>query len=412
MLLRSYDPDRDQTATRRIWHEIGWLREGEAERKAMEIWVNAGNAHVAEVNGEAECLVLDAPGAMRYLDADLTYCGITGVATSRLVRKQGLATRLTALAIAERAALGDAVAGLGMFEQGFYNRLGMGTGGYEHTVTFDPSRLAVSGRPRIPQRLTVDDTERMHAARMVRQVSHGAVTMWSPALTRGEVVEGGEKAFGLGYSDAEGGALSHFVWVSTEDVAHGPYSVSFYAYRSGQELLELLQVIKGLGDQVDRVRMLEPAGIMFQDLVRQPFRQYRVSRHTALETGVRASAWWQCRILDLEACIGAMRPVERELRFNLELQDPIAQHLTEDAPWHGIAGSYVVHLGEASAVEVGSTSALPTLTATVGAFTRLWLGVAPASGLLLSDDLSGPEHLIMALDRTLCLPQPHIDWNM
>ncbi|MFO7696310.1 MAG: hypothetical protein R6X16_04045 [Anaerolineae bacterium] len=412
MLLRSYDPDRDQVAARRIWHEIGWLREGEAERKAMEIWVGAGNAHVAEVNGEAECLVLDARGAMRYQDTDLSYCGITGVATSRLVRKQGLATRLTALAIAERAALGDAVAGLGMFEQGFYNRLGMGTGSYDHSVTFDPSRLNIPGRPRIPQRLTADDSDRMHAARVGRRVSHGAVTMWSPALTRGEAVEGGEKAFGLGYSDGDGGALSHFMWVSADDLAHGPYSVAFYAHRTGRELLELLQVIKGLGDQVDRVRMLEPPGIVLQDFVRQPFSQYRVSRHTALETGVRASAWWQCRILDLQSCVGVMRPVEGDLHFNLDLQDPIAQYIADDAPWRGLTGRYILHLGEASTVEPGTDSALPTLTATVGAFTRLWLGVAPASGLALSDNLSGPDPLITALDRALCLPQPHIDWNM
>jgi len=157
MLARAYDAERDGDAARRIWSEIGWLGEGESGRQAMDIWVGAGEARVAEVNGQAECLVLTAPGAMRYLDSDLRFCGVTGVATSRIVRKQGLATRLTAQALADRAAAGDAVAGLGMFEQGFYNRLGMGTGGYEHRIAFDPARLNVAGRPRVPRRLSVDD---------------------------------------------------------------------------------------------------------------------------------------------------------------------------------------------------------------------------------------------------------------
>ena len=32
---------------------------------------------------------------------------------------------------------------------------------------------------------------------------------------------------------------------------------------------------------------------------------------------------------------------------------------------------------------------LPTLTATVSAFTRMWLGVRPATGLTITDDLQG-----------------------
>ena len=114
------------------------------------MWVGAGEARVAEVDGQAECLVLTAPGSIRYLNGQLSFCGVTGVGTSRVVRRQGLATRVTAQAIAERALAGDKVAGLGMFEQGFYNRLGMGTGGYEHRIAFDPARLNVAGRPRSP----------------------------------------------------------------------------------------------------------------------------------------------------------------------------------------------------------------------------------------------------------------------
>jgi hypothetical protein len=412
MLARGYDPERDKDAARRIWNEIGWLGEGEAEREAMDIWVTAGEARVAEVEGQAECLVLTAPGSMRYLDDTLSFCGVTGVATSRVVRRQGLATRLTAIALADRAAAGDAVAGLGMFEQGFYNRLGMGTGGYEHRFTFDPARLTVTGKPRMPRRLTANDAELMHAARLARHTSHGGVSLWSPAFTRGEAVENGAKGFGLGYCDADGGGLSHFAWFSTDSLAHGPYSVLFMAYRTGAEFLELMQVIRGLGDQVDRVTMLEPAHMMLQDLVDQPFHQYRVTRQTGLETGARASAWWQCRILDLGACIAKVRMPQGEVSFNLTLQDPISQYLPAESAWRGLGGDYVVRLGQASTIDRGHEAGLDGMVATVGAFTRLWLGVSTPGGLAVTDHLSAPDGLLDVLGRSLRLPQPHLDWDL
>lgn len=412
MLVRSYDPARDRDAAHRIWREIGWRSDQDKDREGMDVWAGAGQAHVAEVDGQAECLVLTAPGAIRYLDGHLSFCGVTGVGTSRVVRRQGLATRVTAQAIAERALAGDSVAGLGMFEQGFYNRLGMGTGGYEHRIAFDPARLNVAGRPRIPRRLSVDDAEEMHAARLARHTSHGAVSMTPAALTRGEVMESGSRGFGLGYSDGEGGTLSHLVWFSTDSVSHGPYTVLFMAYRTSGQFIELMQVIKGLGDQVDRVAMLEPAHLMLQDLVEQPFRQYRVSRQTHLETGVRASAWWQCRILDLKVCVGAMRLPGGELHCNLTLHDPIAEYLPEGSPWRGVGGDYTLHLGSESCVEKGHVSGLPQMSATVGAFTRLWLGVATPTGLAVTDHLSAPQDLLQDLDRLLCLPQPHIDWDL
>ncbi len=410
MHLRAYDKERDQEATRRIWREIGWLSAGQED--VMDIYISACQGHVAEVNGQAECFVVTTPGTMRYLDHTLPFCAISGVATSRLVRRQGLATRVTARAIAERAAAGDVVAGLGMFEQGFYNRLGMGTGNYEHHFSFDPSRLTLEGRPRIPVRVTPDDWQQIHQARVDRQLFHGAVTLIPAAITRAEMLEDGRKGFGLGYRDGPDGAVSHCVWLSAEDVSRGPYHVRWMAYRNGEQLLELLRVIKGLGDQVMRVTMQEPGSVMLQDLVEQPFKQSRLTRNTNWEVGVRGNAWWQCRILDVGACLAATRCIEGALRFNLTLSDPISSYLPEDAPWRGVAGDYVVTLGQESSARQGHDPALPTLEATVNAFSRLWLGVRPASGLAVSDALRGPADLLAALDRTLRLPQPHVDWPL
>ncbi len=59
----------------------------------------------------------------------------------------------------------------------------------------------------------------------------------------------------------------------------------------------------------------------------------------------------------------------------------------------------------------GADPALPTLAASVGAFTRMWLGVRPATGLAATDDLFGPQELLERLDRVLRLPDPKPDWD-
>lgn len=85
--------------------------------------------------------------------------------------------------------------------------------------------------------------------------------------------------------------------------------------------------------------------------------------------------------------------------------------LGEDAQWRGVAGDYVVTLGPSSRAEQGSDDALPTLSASVNAFTRMWLGVRPATGLAVTDNLAGPPPLLEALDPVLRLPDPKPDWD-
>src|SRR6185295_5181096 len=109
---------RDRDAVHRIWQECGWLEKGKDEQ--LDRFVQAGHALVADIYGEAECLVLTAPGTLRYLDEDLPTSCITGVTTSRVARKQGLANRLTARAVAADAAEGALLSALTMFEQGYY----------------------------------------------------------------------------------------------------------------------------------------------------------------------------------------------------------------------------------------------------------------------------------------------------
>ena len=76
-----------------------------------------------------------------------------------------------------------------------------------------------------------------------------------------------------------------------------------------------------------------------------------------------------------------------------------------------MAGEYIVTLSPESSARPGTDPGLPTLAASVGAFTRMWLGVRPASGLAYTDDLSGPPELLSRLDRVVSLPQPKTEWD-
>ncbi len=150
MIIRPFDYEKDKEAAGRIWREVGWIEKD--KDKSIEYALSACDGMVAEIAGQAECIVVTLPGTVRYIEQDLRFCCLTGVTTSRIARKQGLAGKLAARAVANGAAAGALVSGLGMFEQGFYNQLGFGTGGYEIWVTFDPAQLTVDAHPRIPRR--------------------------------------------------------------------------------------------------------------------------------------------------------------------------------------------------------------------------------------------------------------------
>jgi hypothetical protein len=409
MDFRNYDPKKDKKAVQRIWRETGWIGDEKKEKKMLNIFIQGGRTLVAELNREPECLVASMPGVIRYLDEDLPFSGVTAVTTSRVVRKHGLAKRLTAQLIAADAAEGATVCGLGMFEQGFYNQLGFGTGSYEHWISFDPAQLKVKREARIPRRLTEKDWEMIHAALLARQRGHGAVNLHPPEYTRAEL-GWTTNGFGLGYNDGPNDELTHFIWCRAKG-EHGPYSVGAMAYQNWDQFLELMALLKNLDNQVRQVWIREPANIQFQDLLVQPFRHRQLTEKSKYENKAGAEAYWQLRICDLVACLAQTHLLGDEVHFNLKLRDPIKKHLPDDAPWRGVAGDYVVTLGASSGAEPGTDSTLTTLTTSVGAFTRMWMGVRPATGLSATDDLSGPSELLDDLDRLLRLPKPKLDWD-
>jgi hypothetical protein len=100
-----------------------------------------------------------------------------------------------------------------------------------------------------------------------------------------------------------------------------------------------------------------------------------------------------------------------DARFNLRLSDPIGAYLPDDAPWKGCAGDWIVSLGATCKAQAGRDEALPTLEASINAFTRLWIGARRADALAITDDLDGPDVLLATLTAQWTLPEPATDWD-
>jgi len=407
MTFRTYQSDKDLEAVLRIYREVGWISE-KAHEGAVKQLLESGRGLVAELNGSAECSVVADTGSIRYLETDLPLCVVAGVTTSRIARKQGLASRLTAQLLAEEASQGQPVAMLGIFEQGYYNQLGFGNGCYENWCTLDPSMLRIPIKANTPVRLGADDWEMMHESRLARLRMHGSCSITPPALTRADILWT-EHGFGMGYLD-ESGELSHHMWCSAKG-EHGPYRVNWLAYRTKDQFLELMALLHSLGEQVRSIRLHEPPGIQLQDFIRQPFKSRQITERSPHENRMTAGAYWQVRILDLNQCLSATKLDCEPIRFNLTLTDPITSLIPDECSWKGVAGEFTVTLGSESSAEPGTTPELPTMRVSVNAFSRLWLGIRSATSLSWSDDLEAPEALLQALDHALRLPMPMPDWD-
>ena len=395
----------DLAAIRRIWREVGWVDED--EQKFVDDFFAAGQTLVAAMEGEPECSVHVVDGTLRLQDKDLPLCAVTAVTTSRVARGHAFAKRLTALQLAQAAQNGAAVAALGMFDQGFYDQLGFGTGGYDHQLIFDPGTLRADHRVPTPRRLTVDDYAAVHEAMAARAKVHGSVVLHPNELMKAEL-NWTQKGFGLGYP--RDGALTHFVWFNDKG-AHGPYEVTHIAYQETGQLLQLLGLLKSLGDQVYMVKMIEPPEIQLQDLLERPFRSRAVTTDAKYEAEHYGFVWWQLRVLDVPTCVAAYRCDTAPLRLQVNITDPLDEHLPEDQAWRGTGGAYLVELAANSSAVVGEDAALPQLNCSINAFTRLLWGVARASSLAITDDLQASGELLSALDKACHLPTPHAGWD-
>lgn len=216
-----------------------------------------------------------------------------------------------------------------------------------------------------------------------------------------------DKPFGLGFRSSDG-RLTHTLYGSRLD-EYGPYRIDWMVYEEPRQLLELLGVLRGLGDQVTTVEVPEPPEIQLQDLIREPMRQSRAARQAGRTGPLHgADAWRQLRIMDLPAVVAATSCPGVSFTFGVRLRDPLVDL---GGAWPGIGGDHTIHLSERSDVAAGIRPDVHVLDASVGALTRLLLGVRPASSLALTDDLQGPPELLDALDRAIRLPPLHPGWS-
>ena len=218
-------------------------------------------------------------------------------------------------------------------------------------------------------------------------------------------------ASGFGYRDHADGSISHMIWFSRKEAENGPFRVIFTVWETREQLRELMAFLHSLADQVHLVVMEEPPGIALQDFIHRPLRSRAITEKSKYETGITAMTYQQARIVNLPAAIAAMSMRVPSLAFNLNVTDPITPYLPKDAPWSGCAGQYTIRVGEKSTIKTGHTDGLETLSADIGAFSRLWLGSRTATALAVTSDFDGPDSLLRALDACICLPVPRFDWN-
>jgi len=409
MRFREYNLETDRAAAHRIWREIGWMDEGQEE--LLDLFFTGGRTWVAELEGEPECLVQTTAASVRYLEEELPASIVSTVTTSHVARQRGLARRLIAHLLALDAANGALLSMLGHFDQGFYNQLGFGTGSYDVVFDFDPATLTVSDRARTPHRFTRDDWAVLHAAHLARRPVHGRCNLISPMHFRVEMMHH-KNCFGLGYCDTPDGSPSHCLWLDADNMSDGPYRVEWMVFHTSKQFRELMALLRSLADQVRLIHLREAPGLQFQDLLSRPVRQRAITRRGSFENAAHAAGDWQVRLLDLAGALARTHLAGAPVRFNLALHDPIADLLDDGALWRGIGGECVVELGEESRATPGQAAGLPTLTASVNAFSRMWFGVRAASDLAYTDELSGPPELLQQLDETLRLPEPSPDCEL
>jgi predicted acetyltransferase len=406
-MIRPYEPT-DKEHCLRILREVGWMEGKDTDSEVFDGYISDSPSFVTDLNGEVEVLALTRSGLILYQDSDLPICGVTGVLTSRVARMQGHALRTTAHAVANSAAEGASVSFLGIFDQGYYDKLGFGSLNYCRHITIDPSTFKVPKLSRAPKRLTKDDAEAMHHCRLKRKRVHGSCNMFGVGITGCELVWC-ENGFGLGFENTAG-ELTHFVWLTSKG-EHGPYICRCTAWQTPEQLVELFSVLKSLSDQVHGIRMTDPVGFQLQDFLDRPFKSLSAREGGTFASNTSSNAWMQCRILDISKCFEAMHFRGLPVSFNLEVNDPIEKYLDCDSKWTGTSGSWIVQIGENSSARSGSDDCLPTLRCSINDLSRLWLGVATAESLVTVGNLQADHDLISKIDALIQLPQPNVDWD-
>ncbi len=406
-----YDPAKHLEDCLTTWRDSGWLEKG--MEKAAGEFISSGSALVSLEGGRAVALATSGRGGFHHClhGSELDFCSINTVNVALHGRRMGHGGTLTASLLAEAAERGDACAGLGMFEQGFYNRLGFSNMPYWRILQVRPSDIAVPGElSSRPVRLTGEDWREIHDNRRKRYRFHGSLNL-TPAYTK-VAMETSPGGFALGFRNRDG-KLTHHLFIEKMEGENGPVSVGWLNFRRPAEFTDLMLVLASMGDQIDLVRFSEPPGIQVQPLLKKPL----ASRRRTLgapggRVEVRTLSWTQCRILSVESSLNGMKCRGKPVSFNLRLHDPVGKHLLGSPGWRGCGGDYTVHLSVETEASQGFTHGLPVLECSVNSFTRLWNGSAMPSLLPFTDRVDASPGLLEMLDEALPMPEPSFDWEI
>ena len=407
-MIRPYR-EKDLEQCIRILNEVGWMEGEDTDKEAFKAYASDSLLNVVELDGEVEVLVLTRTGIMQYLNSTIPFSGVTGVVASRVARTKGWSLKTTASAIAETVEAGAQLSVLGMFDQGYYDKIGFGTLPYHRISTFDPAMLKVPKLSRKPVRLSKEHAKEMHDCRLRRLKGHGACNMHGEGITECELIWQPKGVFGLGFRD-DSGTLTHFFSGKAKG-EHGPYNIHCIAYESYDQFAELLSLLKSLSDQVHGVRMADPPNLQLQDFLERPMATWRSRKGGTFASSELSIAWMQCRINSVESCVGHMKIHGKPLSFQLHIDDPIKQYLPTNTSWEGEGGDWIITLGDESTATRGTDSTLPALSASINGFSRLWIGASNATALNAVGQLDGENALLQQLDECIRLPMPAIDWD-
>lgn len=402
MQTRPYDAAGDLDHVVRIWKEAGWINGSDADKEGIEAFYGGGTANVVPVEGDVEGVGLWTPSTYRWHDSDLSLCHVAAILVGRAGRRQGYATAVVNEVLAQAHEDGVALASLGAFEQGYYDRFGFANGGYEHFVRFDPATLTVPFPKRPPVRLDVDDALEFGEMMRHRHRGHGGVSLDAVTTLVGEF-KWLDKPWGLGFRNAEG-RLTHAVFGEVEG-EYGPYRIDWIGYEEPEQYIELLGLLRSLSDQVRLLIMAEPGILQLQDLLRNPARQRSQMRMFGGQHQPHAAfAYHQFRMLDVAACLSVVSH-DAEVEFDLELADPLADR---GGRWSGVGGQYHVRVGPTTTVDHGRAGGgVPLVRTDVGALTSWWAGSHRSPGLRLMGRLDGPPEVLAALDDVFLAPPAH-----
>ena len=256
-VIRQYVEGTDIKASYDLLREVGWV-ETDKHIEAFEKTFTAGLTLVGEINGSLECIASSTLGDMVYLDDQLSLDVVAAVVTGMPARRKGLAQMMTAQLMMHRAANGTEVSTLGVFDLGFYDRLGYGTTPYQHRLICDPSDLRV-GQSRTPIRLSAEDSPEIHQALLKRKRGHGGCNIYDLAQSAGEL-SALDLLLCLGYRDTNSGELTHFL-LGEMNGEYGPFAVEWLVWDNDEQLRELLALLASLGGQIWVASIPQPRGI-------------------------------------------------------------------------------------------------------------------------------------------------------